>query len=90
VATNVEIPRASADQVIGSQVILRELAAREGLSNLRLAVDGTVFVHIDHDPGYGPVLRFVEAATRVLGAEPNVVTDETPAARAKLPTSAAL
>ncbi len=87
---NVETPRASADQVLRSRVLLRELAARQGLSDLRLAPDGTVFVHVDNDPGYGPVLRFVEAATKALGAEPNVVTDETAAARAKLPTSTAL
>lgn len=87
---NVETPRAGVEQVLGSQAALRELAAREGLSDLRLAPDGTVFVHVDHDPGYGPVLRFVEAATEVLGAEPNVVADETAAATAKLPTSAAV
>lgn len=87
---NLEVPRATTDQLLGSQAGLRKLAAREGLSNLRLAPDGTVFVHVDRDPGYGPVLRFVEAATELLGAEPNVVTDETESARVKLPSSAAL
>jgi hypothetical protein len=61
---NVETPRASAVQVLGSRAALRELAARQGLSDLRLAPDATVFVHVDHDPSYGLVLRFVEAATK--------------------------
>lgn len=77
--------RASADQLRAAATTLRTLAARHGLSGLRLAEDGTLFVHIDSEPGYRPLLTFLDEATKALGAEPNVVTDQTPAATAKLP-----
>ena len=65
-------------------------ASKHGLSDLRLAPDGTLFVHVDHVPGYGPILRFVADATKLLKAESNVVTGDTAAARVKLPTSSSL
>lgn len=80
-----EQARATADQLRAAAATLRVLAARHGLSGPRLADDGTLFVHIDQDPGYRPLLAFVDEATKALGAEPNVVTDQTPAAAAKLP-----
>lgn len=84
-AVTTERARASVDQLRAAAATLRALAVRHGLSGLRLADDGTLFVHIDSEPGYRPVLDFVDAATRVLGAEPNVITDQTAAAVAKLP-----
>ncbi|MHB8437848.1 MAG: hypothetical protein ACYDD4_01615 [Acidimicrobiales bacterium] len=69
---------------------LRERDQEHGLSDLRLAPDGTVFVHVEREPGYGPVLRFGAEAAKLLKAEPNVVTDDTAVARAKLPTSSTL
>src|SRR5699024_9309016 len=82
--------RASAEQLHACRAVLRDLAGRHGLSNLRLAADGTLFVHVDDDPGYRRLLDFVADATAGIGAEPNVVTDETPAAATKLPTASAL
>ena len=70
--------------------MLRDLAGRYDLSDLRLADDGTLFVHVDDDPGYRQLLEFVAEATRAVGAEPNVATDETPAAAVKLPAAVAL
>lgn len=80
----------TANQLLAGRDRLRELASAHGLSELRLASDGTLFVHVDRDPGYRPVLRFVEEATKSLGAEPNVVVDDAPAAKAKLPTASRL
>lgn len=82
--------RASAEQLRASGAILRDLASRHGLSNLRLALDGTLFVHVDDDPGYRRLLDFVADATAAVGAEPNVVTDEAPVATTKLPAATAL
>lgn len=89
-AVKTEQPRASADQLRAARTALRTMATRYGLSGLRLVEDGTLFVHIDSDPGYGPLLAFVDEATKMIGAEPNVVSDETPAAVAKLPAAAVL
>jgi hypothetical protein len=89
-AVGTEYARASADQLRAARTTLRTLAGRHGLSGLRLAADGTLFVHVDDDPGYRPLLTFVDEATKSLGAEPNVVSDQTPAAAAKLPSAAVL
>lgn len=79
------VPRASAGQIRGARVKLLELARHHGLSDVRLAsgaAPATLVVHVDEDPTYKPVLRFLADATDVLGAEPHTVTDDTPAARA--------
>lgn len=89
-AVSTEQARASVDQLRAAATTLHALAARHGLSGLRLSDDGTLFVHIDSEPGYRPLLAFVDEATKTLGAEPNVVTDQTPAAEAKLPGAAPL
>jgi hypothetical protein len=82
--------RATAAQLAAASSSLRTLADAEGLSDLRLSPDGTLFAHVDNDPTYRSVLRFVAAATQLLGVEPNVVVDHTPAALAKLPASSPL
>jgi hypothetical protein len=85
-----EVERASADQLRGAADILRTMATRHGLSDLRLDNDGTLFVHIVSDPGYRPLLAFLAEATRTLGVEPNVVSDDAPVAASRLQHAAAL
>jgi glucose/arabinose dehydrogenase len=77
--------RASADQLRAAATTLRTLADRHGLSRLCLTADGTLFVHVDSESGYRPILAFVDVATQVLGAEPNVVSDQASVAATKLP-----
>jgi hypothetical protein len=79
IASDVE-PRASGAQLRRARRRLQRLADELGLSNLRLAQDGTLVVHVDDDPSYRPVLKFVTEATLILGAEPHVVTDDAPIA----------
>lgn len=71
---------ASGKQVRKVAPKLRELAARLGLSDLRVAEDGTILLHVDHDRTHRPVIRFLNEATRLIGAEPYLVTDDAPAA----------
>jgi hypothetical protein len=79
IASDVE-PRAPANQVRRARDQLRRTADELGLSNLRLAKDGTLVVHVDDDPSYRQVLKFVTEASRILGAELHVVTDDAPIA----------
>ncbi len=58
-----------------------QLAERHGLAELRLTDEGMLVVHVVDDPTYRPVIRFVRDATHLLGAEPQVVTDDAPAAK---------
>ncbi|HLI53812.1 MAG TPA: hypothetical protein VKU88_05770 [Acidimicrobiales bacterium] len=81
IASDLE-PIATADQLRTARQQLREMAARLELSNLRVADDGTLLVHVDVDgnPGYRPVIKFVNQATDLLGAVPRVVVDSAPGA----------
>lgn len=79
IASDLE-PIATADQLRKAHQQLTEMAGRLALSDLRVADDGTVLVHVDRDPGYRPVIRFVNEATRLLGAVPRVVVDSAPGA----------
>lgn len=73
-------PRATAQQIRAAKARLSKLARSLELSDLRLTPQGTLVVHVERDPSYRPVLKFVTEATRILGAEPHVVTDDAPAA----------
>lgn len=70
---------ATRDQVLAHRAQLRQMASEEGLSKLRVDVAGTVIAHTDA-PGYGPLRRFATAASGLVGAWVNVVTDDVPAA----------
>lgn len=74
-------PRATAAQVGRARLGLLELARRHGLAELRVTSGGALVVHVVDDPGYRPVIRFVVEATSLLGAEPDVIVDDAPAAR---------
>lgn len=67
---------ATAAQVRKAAAKLRETATRLGLSELRVADDGTIVLHVDNDATHRPVIRFLNDATTLLGAEPYVVTDD--------------
>ncbi|MGH9107245.1 MAG: hypothetical protein ACRDZX_15725 [Acidimicrobiales bacterium] len=71
---------ATADQIRKSRWQLTQLAAGLQLSDLRMTNDGTLLLHVDRDPSYRPVIKFVAAATQLLGAVPRVVTDDAPSA----------
>lgn len=73
-------PIATADQIRKARRKLTEMAGRLDLSDLRVADDGTVLVHVERDLGYRPVIAFVNEATRLLGAVPRVVVDSAPGA----------
>jgi hypothetical protein len=73
-------PVATADQVRKARSQLNQLATDLELSDLRVTSDGTLLLHVDRDPGYRPVIKFVAAAAQLLGAVPRVVTDDAPAA----------
>jgi hypothetical protein len=79
IASDVE-PRATAAQVRRARGRLQQVADELGLSNLRLATDGTLVVHVDDDPSYRQVLKFVTETSRILGSEPHFVTDDAPIA----------
>lgn len=70
---------ATRDQVLAHRAQLRQMASEEGLSRLRVDVAGTVIAHTNA-PGYGPLRRFATAASGLVGAWVNVVTDDVPAA----------
>jgi ABC-type sugar transport system substrate-binding protein len=72
--------RATRAEVLAARKALRELAKAQGLSEPRVDAVGTVIVHSD-DPGYGPVMRYADAATKALGVWVNVVTDDATAAQ---------
>lgn len=73
-------PVATADQLRKARQPLTNVAARVGLSELRLADDGTLLVHVTSDRGYRPVIDFVNEASKLLGAVPRVVVDSAPGA----------
>lgn len=73
-------PVATADQLRKARRQLTDLAGRQELSDLRVAKDGTLLLHVDRDLGYRPVIKFVTQATRLLGAVPRVVVDSAPGA----------
>lgn len=71
---------ASRSEVLAHRAKLAELARASGLSGARADAAGVVIVHSDA-PGYAAVRRFAAAASRVVGAWVNVITDDVPAAR---------
>lgn len=71
---------ATRDEVIARRDALRHLADEHGLANPRVSATGTVVVHSD-DPGYRRVRRFATAASDLVGAWVNVVTDDVEAAQ---------
>jgi hypothetical protein len=73
-------PRATAAQLKSARPQLKQLASRHGLSSLRLADEGTLVVHVEFDPTYRSVLKFIAQATHLLQAEPHVITDDSPIA----------
>lgn len=79
IASDLE-PMATAAQIRKAASKLKELATRLELSDLRLSEDGTIVLHVDSDLGHRPVIRFLNQATRLMGAEPYVVTDCAPGA----------
>jgi hypothetical protein len=66
-------------EVVAHREALRRLADAHGLSTPRVSPTGTVIVHNDA-PGYRAVRRFATAASDVVGAWVNVVTDDVTAA----------
>lgn len=70
---------ATRDEVVSRRDALRRLAQEHGLVNPRVSTTGTLVVHSD-DPGYRTVRRFATAASDLVGAWVNVVTDDVPAA----------
>lgn len=70
---------ATRDEIVKLRGQLRELAASEKLSDVRVDATGTVIVHSEA-LGYGPLRRFATAASSRIGAWVNVITDDVPAA----------
>lgn len=73
-------PIATADQIRKARQQFLDLAVRLDLSDLRVADDGTLLVHVDRQNGYRPVINFVNEAAQLLGAVPRVVVDSAPGA----------
>lgn len=71
---------ATRDEVVAQRAALRRLTDEHGLVSPRVSATGTVVVHSD-DPGYRAVRRFATAASDLVGAWVNVVTDDVPTAR---------
>lgn len=71
---------ATRDEVVAQRHALRRLAEEHGLVDPRVSMTGTVVVH-SGDPGYRTVRRFATAASDLVGAWVNVVTDDVPAAQ---------
>jgi hypothetical protein len=70
---------ATRSEVLAHRAELAALARANGLGAARADRAGVVIVHSDA-PGYGAVRRFATAASRVVGAWVNVITDDVPAA----------
>ena len=70
---------ATRTEVLSARVRLRKLAQKSGLSDPRVAANGTIVVHSDH-PGYREVIRFAGEASEAIGVWPKVITDDVPAA----------
>lgn len=71
--------KATSAEVSAHASVIRELAARLGLSGLRLRSDGTVVVH-SAEPGYRAVTRLAASASEVVGTYVHVITDDVPGA----------
>jgi hypothetical protein len=71
---------ASRAEVLEHRERLADLARANGLTEVRADAAGVVIVHSEA-PGYASVRRFAAAASSVVGAWVNVVTDDVPAAR---------
>jgi len=71
---------ATRDEVLAQRDALRRLADQHGLGAPRLSASGTVVIHTD-DPGYRTVRGFATAASGVVGAWVNVITDDAAAAQ---------
>jgi hypothetical protein len=70
---------ATRSEVLAHRVELAALARANGLRDARADRAGVVIVHSDA-PGYGAVRRFATAASQLVGAWVNVITDDVPAA----------
>ncbi|MGI8427500.1 MAG: hypothetical protein ACR2FO_09040 [Actinomycetota bacterium] len=77
-ATDLE-PEASAEQVRKARQAVLAAAKSHALSDVSLANDGTLVVHVDEDPTYREVLGFITDVKKVIGAAPRVITDDSPA-----------
>jgi len=71
---------ATRDEVLAQRDALRRLAGQHGLGAPRLSASGTVVIHSD-DPGYRTVRVFATAASGLVGAWVNVITDDAAAAQ---------
>ena len=71
---------ATRDEVLAQRDALRRLAGQHGLRSPRLSASGTVVIHSD-DPGYRTVREFATAASGLVGAWVNVITDDAVAAQ---------
>lgn len=71
---------ATRGEVLAARTVLRQLAMRHGLSEPRVDAAGTVIVHSD-EPGYGPLMRYADAAAKAVGAWVTVITDDAAAAQ---------
>lgn len=67
-------------EVLSARSTLRQLTGRYGLSRPRVDVTGTVIVHSD-DPGYAALMRYAEAAAKIIGVWVNIIIDDAPAAQ---------
>ena len=66
---------ATRDEVLAQRDALRRLAGQHRLRSPRLSASGTVVIHSD-DPGYRTVRGFATAASGLVGAWVNVITDD--------------
>jgi len=71
--------KATMDEVRVHAAALSRLAGELGLDAPRLRDDGTVVIHSAH-PGYQEANRLSAAASEVVGAYVNVITDDVPGA----------
>ena len=71
---------ATRDEVLAQRDALRRLADQHGLREPRLSASGTGVIHTD-DPSYRTVRGFATAASGLVGASVNVITDDAAAAQ---------
>ena len=73
--------RATLDELLAHRDQLRAMTVRHQLEHPRLGTDGSLVVH-PANPGYLDVARFVDEASRLVGAHVYVVTDDVPGVEA--------
>ena len=73
--------RATVQQLHQARKSVFKSATRHKMTNLRLAEDGTLVVTVEENPGYRSVISFIDDLSKVIGAPPHVITDDTERAR---------